>query len=185
MTSFLVMWFSNLHIMWNFNGLSACKVSILQVVFDKFYRQIKKKMTTSSWRHFMFFAFENLSFVKFIIAYQPCRFQISLLSGSNFMEVSVRPPKITLWRHFYHWVSKLVYFVELVIDYQPSKFQCFRMSGSNFMEGGWKTPPQSYKEIRKPSAYKVKVKRVSTWPLSKKRGNRRFRFEHAAFIWNH
>ena len=31
--------------------------------------------------------FENLKFVKLNIGYHPCKFQISWLSGSNFMEV--------------------------------------------------------------------------------------------------
>ena len=33
------------------------------------------------------------------------------------------------------------------------------MFESNFMEGGWKNPPQCYNEIRKPSAYRVKIPR--------------------------
>ena len=57
----------------------------------------------------------------------------------------------------YHCVSKLAYIVEHNMDYQPSKFQCPRMSGSNFMDGGGQDPPQCYNEIKKPSAYSVKV----------------------------
>ena len=67
---------------------------MLQVAFGKFYRQIKKNtMKKTSWRHFMLLEFENLRFVKLNIGYHPAKFQISWLSGSNFMEVSVRPPK--------------------------------------------------------------------------------------------
>ena len=41
----------------------------------------------------MFLGFENLNFVKQDIGYHVAKFQISWLSGSNFMEVSVRPQK--------------------------------------------------------------------------------------------
>ena len=104
------------------------------------------------------------NFVKLNIVYHPSKFQISRLSRSNFMEVSVRPPKTPLCRHYdvisYHCVSKLAYFVDHGIGYQPSKFQCSRISGSNFMKGGWKRSPcQCYNEIKKPSAYRVKGKK--------------------------
>ena len=91
----------------------------------------------------MFFGFEHLKFVKMDIGYHPSKFEISWLSGSNFMEVSVRPPKHHYDVISYHCVSKLAYFLEHGIGYQPSKFQCSRMSGSNFKEGvgGWKRPP--------------------------------------------
>ena len=49
----------------NSDGLSSCKFSMLQAVFGKFYRQIKKNtMKMSSLRHFMFLGFENLKFCK-------------------------------------------------------------------------------------------------------------------------
>ena len=129
---------------------------------------------TSSWRYFMLLGFENLKFCKTeYTGYHLSKFQISWLSGSNFMEVSVRPPKTPLSRHYhvisYHWISRLAYlslwrhflslnfqisiFVEHDIGYQPFKFQCSRMSGSNFMEG---PPLQCYNEIKMPSAYRVK-----------------------------
>ena len=85
---------------------------MLEVVFGKFYRQIKKNtLMTLSWRHFMFLEFENLKF---------CKTVVSILL-SNFMKVSVRPLKTPLWRHYdvisTHWVSKLAYFIEHGIGY--------------------------------------------------------------------
>ena len=44
----------------------------------------------------MLLEFENLKFVKLDIGYHPCKFQITWLSESNFMEVSERPPKTPL-----------------------------------------------------------------------------------------
>ena len=55
----------------------------------------------SSWRHFKLLGFENLKFVKLNIGYHLSKFQISWLSGSNFMEVSVWPQKTALWRHYF------------------------------------------------------------------------------------
>ena len=85
------------------------------------------------------------NFVKLDTGYHPSNFQICCLSGSNFIEVSVRPPKTLLRRHYdvipYHCVFKSAYFVELNTGYQPFKFQCSRMSGSNFMDRGGKDPP--------------------------------------------
>ena len=99
------------------DGPSVCKVSMLQVVFGKFYRQIKKNtMMASSWCHFMFLEFENLKFCKTVyncyIGYQVVKFQFSWLSESNFMKVGVRSPK-----HHYdvistHCVCELAYFIE-------------------------------------------------------------------------
>ena len=90
----------------------------------------------------MLFGLENLKFVKMAIGYHQSKFEISWLSGSNFMDVSVRPPNHHYDVISYHCVSKLAYFREHGIGYQPSKFQCSRMSGSNFMEegGGGKDP---------------------------------------------
>ena len=84
--------------------------------------------------------------MKLNIGYHPSKFQVSWLSRSNFMEVSVRPQK-----HHYDVIMtsiliivfpKLEYFVEHNIGYQPSKFQSSKMSESNFMEGGG-TPPSA------------------------------------------
>ena len=90
------------------NELSACQVSILQVVIGNFYRQIQKNtMMGSSWRHFMLLGFENLKFLETL--YRLLSLQVSnffWLSGSNFMEVSVRYHifplflvMTSLWRH--------------------------------------------------------------------------------------
>ena len=99
------------------------------------------------------------------IGYQPSQFQISWLSGCNFMEVGVQHQKTQLWhdydwRHFYHWLSKLTYFVEHDIGYQSSKFQCSRMSRSNFMDGGTEntTLPQCHNEIKSPVLKNIGLK---------------------------
>ena len=89
----------------------------------------------------MLLEFENLKFVKLNIGYHFSTFQASWLSGSDFMEVSVRPQKHHYDVISYHCVFKLAYFVEHDITLQPAKFQCSKMSGSNFMKGG-APPPQ-------------------------------------------
>ena len=120
---------------------------MLQVVFGRFYRQIKKThnndVISCCWD------LKISNFVKLNIGYDAANFQVSWLSELNFMEVSVRPPKHNCDVISYHCVFKLVYFVEHDIGYQPSKFECSRMSGSNFMEGGGSPPPpQCYNEIK-------------------------------------
>ena len=42
MTSFLVTWLPNMHILHNFKWTISLEVSMLQVVFGKFYRQFKQ-----------------------------------------------------------------------------------------------------------------------------------------------
>ena len=108
----------------------------------------------------------NLKFVNLNIGYYLSKFQNFWLSGSSFMEVSVRPPK-----HHYDVIitsflttefPKLAYFVEHDIGYQPTKFQYSRMFGSNFMEVEWTSPPPPppppvLQRDKKPNAYKVKM----------------------------
>ena len=56
---------------------------MLQVVFRKFYRQIKKNtMMKSSWRHFMLLRYENLNFCK-------AEYGLSFLQDSNLLIVSI------------------------------------------------------------------------------------------------
>ena len=97
------------------------------------------------------------NFVRLYTGYQPSKFQISWLSGSNFIEISVKHQKHHYDVICYHWVSKLAYFVEHDISYQPSKFQCSRLSGSNFTEGGGKHTSPVLQRDKKPSAYRVKT----------------------------
>ena len=101
MMSFLVIWFSICIFCRTLDGLAACKVSMLQVVFGKFYRQIKKNtIMTSSWRHSKLLGFQNLKFCE--TGYTLSSLQLSnlLIVWINFMEVSVRPPRTPLWCHF-------------------------------------------------------------------------------------
>ena len=103
----------------------------------------------------MFLGFENLKFCKTEYRLSSVQVQISWLSGLNFMEVSVRPPKHHYDVISFDCVSKLAYFVEHDIGYQPTNFQCSGMSRSNFMEGG-NPSSHCYKEIKKSSAITVK-----------------------------
>ena len=105
------------------------------MVFGKFYRQIKKNnddVNSCCWD----LKISNL--LKLYIDYHFSKFQISWLSGSNFMEVSVRHQILSL---FLVMTLFLAYFVEHNISYQPCKFQLSRISGSNFTEGVKNTPP--------------------------------------------
>ena len=75
-----------------------CRLSLASFI-DRFIK-------TQWWRHFMLLGFYNLSFLKLYIDYHLSKFQISWLSGSNFMEVSVRYQIFplflvitSLWRH--------------------------------------------------------------------------------------
>ena len=71
------------------------------VVFGKFYRQIKKHNDDVIMTSFHAVRiWKSQIFVKLNIGYQLSKFQISRLSGSNFMEVSVRPQK-----HHYEVIS--------------------------------------------------------------------------------
>ena len=67
-------------------------VLLLQIVSRKFYRQIKKQQW---WRHHdVISCYWDLKISRFVELNVRCylsRFQISWLSGSNFMEFSVRP----------------------------------------------------------------------------------------------
>ena len=71
--------------------LSTCKVSMLQVFFGKFYRQIKKYTIMTSFHVAGNWKISN--FVKLNTGHHHAKFQFFWLSGSNFMEVSVRPQK--------------------------------------------------------------------------------------------
>ena len=65
---------------------------------------VDKLRKTQLWRHLdailCFWDLESSNFVKLTIGYHPYKFQISWLSGSNFIDISVRPSKTPLWRHF-------------------------------------------------------------------------------------
>ena len=93
------------------------------------------------------------------IGYHLSKLQMSWISGSSFIKVSVRPLNTimtSLWCHVlslcfqiktpkhhygvmsYHCVSKLAHFLEHGMGYHPSKFQCPRMSV--LWKGGRKDP---------------------------------------------
>ena len=84
MTSFLVTWFSNLHILWNLsraiNLQSFNAVGWLDQVLQRDYIKHNED-------------FIMTSFHNFGIGYQPAKFQIPQLSKSNFTEVGIRHPK--------------------------------------------------------------------------------------------
>ena len=127
---------------------------MLQAVFGTFYRQIKKN--TMICHHDVISCCWDLKISNFVKLNHLSKFQISWLFGSNFMEVSARPPK-----HHYDvisYLSTLAYFVEHDIGYQPLKFQCSRMSGSNFMKGV--EPFQCYNEIKSPVLIELNSKKM-------------------------
>ena len=113
----------------------------------------------------MLLGFENPKFCETLYRhYHPSKFQISWLSGSIFMEVSVRHEILSLflvimslWHHLLMLRFKVAYFIQHSISYQPCKFQLSRMSGSNFTGGGvfLPPPPQCCTKRKKPSAFRV------------------------------
>ena len=62
-------------------------------------------------------------------------------------------------------VCKFSYFVEYDIGYQLSKSQRCRLSGTNFTEGGGTHPPPVLHQLKKPSAFSVKVGTGQLEPL--------------------
>ena len=89
MTSFLVTWFSNLHILWNFPKAirlqSFNAVDCLDQVLQRDYKNISY-LWDSKFPYF----------VKLVISYQPAKFQMPQLSDSNFKEVGIRHLKKTI-----------------------------------------------------------------------------------------
>ena len=75
--------------------------------------------------------------MKMIIGYQPAKFHISRLSGSNFTKVGTRHKE----------TSKIAHFVEYSIGKTPS-------------------PPSDLQALKKPSPYRVKVVRNKIWKSS-------------------
>ena len=83
MTSFLVTWFSNLHILWNFEWT-------INLPSFNFIDRFKKHNDDVMMMSFQIVGISNPNFVKLYIYYHPSKFQIFWFSGSNFMGVSVR-----------------------------------------------------------------------------------------------
>ena len=102
----------------------------------------------------MLFRFEISNILKLYTDYHLSKFQISWLSGSNFMEVSVGYQIFPLFFGNDVIMTSFAYFVEHNISYQPCKFQLPRVSGSNLTEGGRKHP-QCCTARKKPSAFRV------------------------------
>ena len=101
MTSFLVTWSSNLHILWNLQKtISLQRFSSVDCLGQVLQRGHKNTMMTSCWRHFILWDSKFQYFVKLVIIYQPTKFQILQLFESNFTEDFIIHPKIPLCRHF-------------------------------------------------------------------------------------
>ena len=117
-TLFLVIWSSNLYILWNLlKAISLQSFSSVDCLGQVFQRDYKNKIMTSWWRHFIILGFKISIFVKLAISYQPAKFQIPQLFESNFTEVFIRHPKIPLWRHSQYSDFKIAHFVELNRSY--------------------------------------------------------------------
>ena len=108
------------------------------------------------WRYFMFLGFENLSFVKLNMGYHPSNFQISSLSGSNFMEISVRPLKTLLWGHFLSLSFQISIFCRTWYRLSALQVSMLWYVWIKFYGRGVDPPPQCY-EIKKPIAYRVNL----------------------------
>ena len=97
MTSFLVTWSSDLHILWNLpKAISLQSFSSVDCLGQVLQRDHKNTMMTSCWPHFILLRFKFQYFVKLVISYQPAKFQTPQLFESNFTEVFIRHPKIQL-----------------------------------------------------------------------------------------
>ena len=92
MTSFLA---HDFQICILFRTLTLQKFQLLKVVFGRFYRQLRKAQW---WCHHdvMLFGIWKSQICKLTIGYHPSKFRIYWLSGSNFMEVSVRHQNTTM-----------------------------------------------------------------------------------------
>ena len=101
MTSFLVTWFSNLHILWNLpKAICLKKINAIDCEGQVLQRDYKNTIPY---------------FVKLIISYQRAKFQIPELSESNFTEVGIRTPETIIMSQYL--VSKAAHFVELNRSY--------------------------------------------------------------------
>ena len=80
------------------------------------------------------------NFIKLNIGYQPFKFQISLLSGLNFMVFGVKHQQNTymmsLWPYFLSLSFQISVFCRTLYRHQPSKFNCSRFIWIKFYRGG-------------------------------------------------
>ena len=92
MTSFLVTWASNLHILWKLlkaiSLQSFSAVGCLDQVLQRDYKKHNNDVIMTSFRDSKF-----PYFVKLVISYQAGKFQIPQLSESNFAIVFIGHPK--------------------------------------------------------------------------------------------
>ena len=94
MMSFIVTWFSNLHILWNLpKAISLQSFNAENSLGKVLQRDYKNTMMTYYDIISNFWDSKFPYFVKLILSYQPAKFQISQLSELNFAEVGIRRPK--------------------------------------------------------------------------------------------
>ena len=92
MMSFLVTWFSNLHILWNLpKAISLQSFSAVDCLGQSFTEGLRKQNDDIIMTSFYDSKFPY--FVKLFISFQPTKFQIPQLSESNFTEVFIRHQK--------------------------------------------------------------------------------------------
>ena len=76
MTSFLVTWFSNLHILWNFSKAIKLQISnAVDCLGQVLKRDYTNTMITSLWRHFIFLGLGIFIFCE--TDYKPSTCQVS------------------------------------------------------------------------------------------------------------
>ena len=98
MTSFLVTWYSKLHILWNLpKAISLQNFQFCRYSGSSFTEGLQKHNDDVMMTSFHIFRIQNFNiFLKLVISYQSAKFQIPQLSESNFTEVFIRHPKIPL-----------------------------------------------------------------------------------------
>ena len=167
MTSFLVTWFSNLHILWNLPKVISlqsfsdvdCHGQVLQRDYDVTLHFWDSKFPYS---------------VKLDISYQPAKFQIPQLSESNFTKVLKRNPQNNYDVTSQYLVFKIAHSVGPNRRHQPAKFHLPRLSASNFTRAGGKHPLRLTRS-QKPSPYRVKQYNLSQAAM---------KIRHVLFILN-
>ena len=148
MKSFLVPWFSNLHILWNLpKAISLQSFNAVNCLGQVLQRDYRYTMMTSFYVILYFWDLKFLYLWNWLWA--------------------INLPSLVIWIKFYRgWyktpknyhdvtskylVFKIAHFVEINRSYQPANLHWPRLTGSNFTRGGGKhlPPPPRLKRSQK------------------------------------